>query len=45
MTEPSQRLVVEDESIVRNLVENSLTGISIIQNNRFVYQNSEQKKL
>ena len=45
MTDPSQRLVVEDESIVRNLVENSLTGISIIQNNRFVYQNLEQKKL
>lgn len=45
MSNPCQLLIVEDESIVRNLVENSLIGISIIQNNRFVYQNSEQKKL
>jgi len=28
----------------RNLVDNSITGISIIQNNRIIYQNKEQEK-
>ena len=35
----------ESEKRFRTLVENSLTGISIIQDNQIVYQNSEQEKL
>lgn len=35
----------ESEKRFRTLVENSLTGISIIQNNRVVYQNKELERL
>ncbi|MBW1695744.1 MAG: PAS domain S-box protein [Deltaproteobacteria bacterium] len=35
----------ESEHRFRNLVENSLTGISIIQADRIVYQNPEQERL
>lgn len=35
----------ESERRFRALVENSLTGISIIQDNRVVYQNCEQERL
>jgi PAS domain S-box-containing protein len=35
----------ESEQRFRDLVENSLMGISIIQDNRIVYQNTEQEKL
>ncbi len=37
--------VQDSEQRFRNLVENSLTGISIIQDNQIVYQNQEQQKL
>jgi len=33
------------EKRFRRLIENSLTGISIVQNNRVVYQNPESKRL
>ena len=35
----------ESEKRFRDLVENSLTGISIIQNDQIVYQNQEQERL
>ena len=35
----------ESEKRFRDLVENSLTGISIIQNGRIIYQNPEQERL
>jgi PAS domain S-box-containing protein len=35
----------ESEKRFRDLVENSLTGISIIQDNRVIYQNQEQERL
>jgi len=35
----------ESEKRFRDLVENSLTGISIVQENRVIYQNQEQKRL
>jgi PAS domain S-box-containing protein len=35
----------ESEKRFRDLVENSLTGISIVQDNRIIYQNQEQKLL
>jgi len=35
----------ESEKRFRDLVENSLTGISIVQDNRVVYQNQEQERL
>lgn len=41
----SEEAVRESEKRFRSLVENSLTGISIIQNNKIVYQNSEQEKI
>ena len=35
----------ESEKRFRDLVENSLTGISIIQDNRVIYRNQEQERL
>ena len=35
----------ESEERFRSLVENSLIGISIIQNNQFVYKNTAQRKM
>ena len=40
-----QTALVESEKRFRDLVENSLTGISIIQDGRIVYQNPEQERL
>lgn len=37
--------IVENEKQFRTLVENALTGISIIQNGRVVFQNKEQERL
>jgi len=41
----ARRAVQESEKRFRLMVENSLTGISIIQNNKIVYQNPEQERL
>jgi PAS domain S-box-containing protein len=41
----AQTALVESEKRFRDLVEHSLTGISIIQNGKVVYQNPEQEKL
>ena len=41
----AEKALQDSEQRFRNLVENSLLGISIIQNNRIIYQNSEQEKL
>jgi PAS domain S-box-containing protein len=41
----AQKALEESEKRFRDLVENSLTGISIIQDNRVVYQNQEQERL
>jgi len=41
----SQKALRESEKRFRNLVENSLIGISIIQNNKIIYQNPEQSEL
>ena len=41
----AQVALIESETRFRQLVENSLTGISIIQNGRIVYQNPEQERL
>lgn len=35
----------KSEQRFRDLIENSIAGISIVQNNQIVYQNQEQKKL
>ena len=35
----------KSEQRFKNLVENSITGISIVQNNQIIYQNQEQEKL
>jgi PAS domain S-box-containing protein len=40
-----QRALRESEQRFRNLIENSLTGISIVQEDRIVYQNPEQERL
>ncbi len=41
----SERALRENEQRLRTLVENSLTGICIIQKNKIVYQNPEHKRL
>ena len=41
----AQAALVESETRFRQLVEHSLTGISIIQEGRIVYQNPEQERL
>lgn len=41
----AQTALVESEKRFRDLVENSLTGISIIQDGQIVYQNPEQESL
>ncbi len=41
----AQAALIESETRFRQLVENSLTGISIIQDGRIVYQNPEQERL
>jgi len=41
----AQAALTESETRFRQLVENSLTGISIIQDGRIVYQNPEQERL
>jgi PAS domain S-box-containing protein len=41
----AQTALLESEKRFRELVEHSLTGISIIQNGRVVYQNPEQVRL
>ena len=41
----AQKALAESEKRFRDLVENSLTGISIVQNNQVVYQNQEQERL
>jgi PAS domain S-box-containing protein len=43
--EKAQAALIESETRFRQLVENSLTGISIIQDGRIVYQNPEQERL
>jgi len=41
----AEETLLESEKRFRDLVENSLTGISIIQDNRIAYQNPEQQRL
>ena len=41
----AQKALEESEKRFRDLVENSLTGISIVQDNRVVYQNQAQEIL
>lgn len=41
----SQKALLESENRFRDLVEHSITGISIIQDGQIVYQNPEQEKL
>jgi len=41
----AEETLLESEQSFRDLVENSLTGISIIQDNQIVYQNTEQQRL
>jgi PAS domain S-box-containing protein len=41
----AQAALRESEQRFRNLIENSLTGISIVQDDRIVYQNQEQERL
>lgn len=44
-TRKTQAALIESEKRFRELVENSLTGILIIQDQKIVYQNPEQKRL
>ena len=41
----AQAALEKSEQRFRNLVENAVTGISIVQDNQIVYQNQEQEKL
>jgi PAS domain S-box-containing protein len=41
----TEEALQKSEQRFRNLVENSIAGISIVQNNRIIYQNREQEKL
>jgi PAS domain S-box-containing protein len=41
----AQKALEESEQRFRDLVENSLTGISIVQQNKVVYQNQAQERL
>ena len=41
----AQKALEESEKRFRDLVENSLTGISIVQDNQVVYQNQAQERL
>ena len=41
----AQKALEESEKRFRDLVENSLTGISIVQQNKVVYQNQAQERL
>ena len=41
----ARKALQESEKRFRDLVENSLTGISIVQDNQVVYQNQEQERL
>ena len=41
----AQKALEESEKRFRDLVENALTGISIVQDNQVVYQNQEQERL
>jgi len=41
----AQKSLEESEKRFRDLVENSLTGISIVQGNQVIYQNQEQERL
>jgi PAS domain S-box-containing protein len=41
----AQKALEESEKRFRDLVENSVTGISIVQDNQVVYQNQEQERL
>jgi len=45
LVEERSKELSESEKRSRTIVESSLTGISIIQNNRVVYQNPEQERL
>lgn len=41
----SEAALQKSEQRFKNLVENSIAGISIVQNNHIIYQNKEQEKL
>ncbi len=41
----AQKALEDSEKRFRDLVENALTGISIVQDNQVVYQNQEQERL
>lgn len=41
----AEKALQKSEETLRDLIENSLTGMSIVQDHRVVYQNREQEKL
>jgi len=43
--ERAEEVIQESEKRFRDLIENSLTGISIVQDNQIIYQNPEQERL